>query len=155
MTYVDCLHIYSIARAGYIPQLCSLRLPNPTVIFELLEKSNGKALIHDSSFSPILSESPVPTFVASDVHGLAAANITLPSTAPEVDGKDTLMIFHTSGSTSGRPKLVPCSYSWWQANLWKGALCTTPCNPQRQDVTVWMLVSWSFFFLIVAYIKSS
>ncbi|OBZ80035.1 hypothetical protein A0H81_00897 [Grifola frondosa] len=29
MTYLDVLHIYGVARAGYIPQLSLLRLPNP------------------------------------------------------------------------------------------------------------------------------
>ena len=47
MSYVDVLYIYAIARAGYIPQLFSLRLPNPEVIYELLTKADGKAIIYE------------------------------------------------------------------------------------------------------------
>lgn len=138
MTYVDVLHIYAIARAGYIPQLFSLRLPNPDVIFELLLKSNGKALIYDSSFDSIPSGGPVAVHVAQDVRETRLPNVSLPPSSPQVDGDDTLMIFHTSGSTSGRPKLIPCSYSWWDMCLTKGAESTRPITLGRQDVTVWM-----------------
>ena len=44
MSYVDILYIYAIARAGYIPQLFSLRLPNPDVVYELLEKAKGLSI---------------------------------------------------------------------------------------------------------------
>ncbi|CAL1695357.1 unnamed protein product [Somion occarium] len=138
MTYLDAIHIYSIARAGYVPQFFSLRLPNPEVIFELLAKSNGKALIYDSSFADIVHTSPVPAHIAIDARNVSIADVSLPPVAPDVNGSDTLMIFHTSGSTSGRPKLVPCSYAWWQECLRKSALATIPPNPHRQDVTTWM-----------------
>ncbi|KAI0080254.1 acetyl-CoA synthetase-like protein [Panus rudis PR-1116 ss-1] len=138
MTYVDAVQIYGIARAGYIPQLFSLRLPNPDVIFELLQKSNGKALIYDPSFADTLSSSPIPAHIAVDARSVAVPDILLPSTRPDVDGEETLMIFHTSGSTSGQPKVVPCSYAWWQECLRKSAISTKPYQTHRQDVTVWM-----------------
>lgn len=138
MTYVDVLHIYAIVRAGYVPQLFSLRLPNPDVIFELLAKSSGMALIFDESFGDVEPQGGVPTYMASDVRAEAVCDVTLPPIAEGTDGDETLMIFHTSGSTSGRPKLVPCSYEWWDMCLRKGAQCTAPRNPERQDVTVWM-----------------
>lgn len=138
MTYVDVLHIYAMVRAGYVPQLFSLRLPNPDVIFELLAKSNGKAMIFDESFGTVESQDGVPTHVASDVRAEPVCDVTLPPIAEGTDGDETLMIFHTSGSTSGRPKLVPCSYEWWDMCLKKGKQCTAPRNPGRQDVTAWM-----------------
>lgn len=139
MTYVDAVHIYSIARAGYIPQLFSLRLPNPDVILELLAKSDGKALIYDTTFNAPAAGANVSLHMATDVRGVPVDDdVSLPPTSREVDGDDTLMIFHTSGSTSGRPKLVPCSFSWWDMCLKKSAQCTTPHNPERQDVAVWM-----------------
>lgn len=58
MTYTDLLHIYGVAKAGYIPQLFSLRLPNPDVILELLQKSKGVALIHDVIYLPALHACP-------------------------------------------------------------------------------------------------
>ncbi|KAI0673463.1 acetyl-CoA synthetase-like protein [Trametes maxima] len=140
MTYVDAVHIYSIVRAGYIPQFFSLRLPNPDIIFELLEKSNGKALIYDSSYASVFSQNPVPTYVAVDARRLPSAAVSLPPNRGSTNGNDTLMIFHTSGSTSGRPKLVPCSYAWWDFTLTKTRAAMKPKASRngRQDVTVWM-----------------
>ncbi|OCH95760.1 acetyl-CoA synthetase-like protein [Obba rivulosa] len=141
MTYVDVLHIYAIVRAGYIPQLFSLRLPSPDVIFELLAKSDGKALIYDISYEGLVSSSPVPTHAAIDARACAVSDIPLPPLQPLVDGSDTVMIFHTSGSTSGSPKLIPSTYAWWDHAITKGWQVMKPKkhrNNERQDVTVWM-----------------
>ncbi|KAH8102493.1 acetyl-CoA synthetase-like protein [Cristinia sonorae] len=138
MSYVDVLHIFGIMRAGYIPQMFSLRLPNATVIFELLSKSNGQALLYDLSFDDIVINSPIPSFTALDVRGIDMSNVLLPPLPNKMNGEDTVMILHTSGSTSGRPKLVPLSYAWWDFGLQKSAQCTKPYNPGRLDVTVWM-----------------
>ncbi|KAI0788607.1 hypothetical protein C8Q75DRAFT_793759 [Abortiporus biennis] len=135
--YNDALHMYGIARAGYVPQLFSLRLPNPDIIYELLEKAGAKALVYDTSYASIVKDAPVPSHVASEVFDLAVDESFLPP-LPEPTGEDTVMIFHTSGSTSGSPKLVRCSYKWLAAMLAKAELITKPRNPLRQDVTVWM-----------------
>ncbi|KAH9947492.1 acetyl-CoA synthetase-like protein [Amylocystis lapponica] len=138
MTYVDVCHIYGLTRAGYIPQLFSLRLPNPDVIYELLRKSNAKSLIYEPSCVPDLSNSPFPIHVALDVHGMDLRSDPLPRMVEGIKGSDTVMIFHTSGSTSGRPKVIPCSYSWLHAMVSKSGHVTKPINAGRQDVTVWM-----------------
>ena len=140
------MHIYAVARAGYIPQYFSLRLPNPDIIFELLEKSNGRALIYDPSYASGLDHNPLPTHAAVDVRGLPIAEATLPPNQASMNGDDTLMIFHTSGSTSGRPKLVPVSYAWWDCALTKIHRHMRPKASRngRQDVTVWMYVYLSF-----------
>ncbi|KAI0094983.1 hypothetical protein BDY19DRAFT_915754 [Irpex rosettiformis] len=138
-TYLDCVHIYSIVRAGYIPQFFSLRLPEPTIIFELLAKSSGKALIYDDSFSSTMpSSASVPIKVAADIRTESITDFSLPPIVEPHHGDDTLMIFHTSGSTSGQPKVIRCSYSWWDACLTKSRECVVPKNPARQDVTIWM-----------------
>lgn len=138
MTYVDVLHIYGIMRAGFVPQMFSLRLPNPSVIFELLTRSNGKALIYDMSYSDIVTDSPLPSHVAVDVRTIDVSGVPLSPLPGQVNGEDTLMILHTSGSTSGRPKLVPLSFAWWDFGLEKSSQCTKPYNPAKQDVNVWM-----------------
>lgn len=138
MTYVDVLHIYSIIRAGYIPQLFSLRLPNPDVIFELLAKSNGTALIFDSSFGDVEPQGSTRTFVAVDARAERVPKVALPPIREGRNADETLTIFHTSGSTSGRPKLIPCSYAWWDFNMAKAQAATVPHNPARKDVTSWM-----------------
>ena len=138
MTYVDLVHIYSMVRAGYVPQLFSLRLPNPDIIFELLEKSDGRAIIFDSSFGSVAPRDSVRTYVALDVRAEAVPSFALPPVREAKNGEETLMIFHTSGSTSGRPKLVPCSYAWWDFQMRKSQPATAPYNPARKDVASWM-----------------
>jgi acyl-CoA synthetase (AMP-forming)/AMP-acid ligase II len=140
MTYTDVLHIYGISRAGYIPQLFSLRLPNPIVIFELLQKANAKALIFDPSFASVLDHSPVPIHMAMNDEDVEDSTYPLSTLPTVVNGDDTVFVFHTSGSTSGSPKLVPCSYKWLDSIVRKAKQVSTPKDPSRQDVTVWMYV---------------
>ncbi|KAJ7597639.1 hypothetical protein C8J56DRAFT_325130 [Mycena floridula] len=135
-TYIDLLHIYGISRAGLIPQLVSLRLPNPVVVFELLLKANAKALIHDPSFQSIISDSPVPTHPAVSILDVAL-DIPVPD-MPQLTLDDTAFFFHTSGSTSGSPKVIPYSYRWLDFSITKSRTIMTPRNPERQDVTTWM-----------------
>lgn len=130
------LHIYGVSRAGYIPQLFSLRLPNPTVIYELLQRANAKALIHDSTFASELNNCPLPTHLATSPE---AIDVTEPlPELPEFTDQDIAFVFHTSGSTSGSPKLVPCSHRWVDSAVSKSYQASRPQNSDRQDVTVWM-----------------
>ena len=138
LSYIDALHIYGIARAGYIPQLFSLRLPNPDVIFELLVKAEARALIHDPSFESILRNAPVPVHVAQEVQEQEVEDVELPDLPEPVNGEDIVMVFHTSGSTSGSPKLVRCSYKWLDSMIAKAKVVSRPRNQDVQDVTVWM-----------------
>ncbi|KAH9837074.1 acetyl-CoA synthetase-like protein [Rhodofomes roseus] len=140
MTYVDALHIYGISRAGYVPQLMSLRLPNPDVILELLEQSGGRALIYDTSFSAVVRPGSVPMHVAVDPRDITVSDVPLPPIEEGSRSEDPVMIFHTSGSTSGRPKLVPCSHSWWANMMAKAATVLRPkrSQPDARDVFVWM-----------------
>ncbi|KAI8980609.1 acetyl-CoA synthetase-like protein [Trametes punicea] len=138
MTYMDAVHIYGIARVGYIPQLFSLRLPNPDVVYELLLRAKAQALVFDRSFGSIVKGCPVPAEVAIDVRSVDVDNLLLPPLWVPSHGEDIVMIYHTSGSTSGCPKLVPCTADWVNATVSKTALVTRPHNANRQDVTVWM-----------------
>jgi acyl-CoA synthetase (AMP-forming)/AMP-acid ligase II len=141
-TYADVLHIYGISRAGYIPQLFSIRLPNPKVIYELLHRANAQALVYAQTFESVLQGSPVPMHPA--VFGASASDassVLLPQIL-SVQGSEIAFIFHTSGSTSGSPKLVPCNYRWLNTVVDKSYQISAPCHPNsgRQDVTVMMLV---------------
>lgn len=138
MTYVDALHIYGIARAGYIPQLVSLRMPSPDVVYELLNRSEARALVFDASFASIMTNCPVPAELAIDIRTVDLTDASLPPLWVPSSGDEIVMIYHTSGSTSGSPKLVPCTADWVNATVSKAAHVTRPRNPNRQDVTVWM-----------------
>ncbi|KAJ8090643.1 hypothetical protein PM082_018200 [Marasmius tenuissimus] len=136
-TYTDVLHIYGLSRAGYIPQLFSIKLPNPEVIFELLIRSHARALICDGHFYDISSKSPVPLHVAVGLSDIDGGNEALP-TLPSVEKSDIAFYFHTSGSTSGSPKLVPCSYTWLNSVVEKSRQACTPYHQTRRDVVTWM-----------------
>ena len=137
-TYIDVLHIYGISRAGYIPQLFSLKLANSTVVHELLHKAGAQALIYDGSFGSILKDFPLPTYRALTSERLEPSTpVSLPDISePQED--DIAFIFHTSGSTSGSPKLVPMTYRWLSSAVMKSHHISKPRDPHHQDVTVCM-----------------
>ncbi|KAH9899171.1 acetyl-CoA synthetase-like protein [Cubamyces lactineus] len=138
MSYVDVLYIYGLARAGYIPQMFSLRLPNPDVIYELLERANAKALIYEPALADIVSNSPYPTFSAIDLREVAVGDAVLPPMPVPASPDDVAIIFHTSGSTSGQPKLLRCDFKWLDNMVSKSATVSRPLRKNGQDVTVAM-----------------
>ncbi|KIK99040.1 hypothetical protein PAXRUDRAFT_823210 [Paxillus rubicundulus Ve08.2h10] len=138
MSYQDVLHIYGISRAGYIPQLFSIRLPNPDVVLELLHKANARALIFAPEFAAMTSNFPVSVFLAIGKDDMETSKQLLPPLSTPKNGDQIAFIFHTSGSTSGSPKLVPCSQRWLDTMVNKAELTCAPRDPQRQDVTTWM-----------------
>ncbi|TFK38520.1 acetyl-CoA synthetase-like protein [Crucibulum laeve] len=121
----NLVHLYAICRAGFIPQVFSVRLaaPGPIAINKLLNACGGTVLIHDQQFSEILADFPLAKLVAPDISTVKPLSITLPE-LPQVQGSDIAMIFHTSGTTSGMPKPIPETHSWltFQAKVqWPGA----------------------------------
>lgn len=137
---MDILHIYGISRAGFVPQLISLRLPNPTVVYELLQKAQARTLVYGNDFRVVLSDCPVPHYPAIACEGMSLGDMGLP-VLDNYGHDDTAFIFHTSGSTSGCPKLVPCSHRWINSIIVKSRQVCRPSSHDRQDVTVWMYVA--------------
>ena len=139
MDYSDVVTIYGISRAGYVPQLFSLRLPNPTVVFELLERAKAKALVYDPSFVANIKQATVPVHRSLSIAELEVSKQNVLPPFPTPKSKDTLLfIFHTSGSTSGSPKLVPCNAGWIDSLIAKARQCSTPVDPSKQDTSTWM-----------------
>jgi len=127
-----------MTRAGYVPQMFSLRLPNPIVIFELLRKAGARALVCEPSFHVDLSGCPVPNYSAIQVHEQDVADVALPPLRIDHSASDLVFIFHTSGSTSGSPKLVPCNRRWLDNIVAKSKQLAQVRSTQDQDVTVAM-----------------
>lgn len=138
MSYQDVLHIYGISRAGYVPQLFSIRLPNPEVIQELLYEANAKALVLAPEFAAMTTSFRLPVCLAQNKDGMCMSEALLQPIVSSGNGDQVVFIFHTSGSTSGRPKLVPCNQRWLQTTVDKAKFVTTPQDPRRKDVTVFM-----------------
>jgi len=127
-----------MTRAGYIPQMFSLRLPNPIVIFELLQKAGARALVREPSFHVDLSGCPVLNYSATQVREQDVADVALPPLRTDYSASDLVFIFHTSGSTSGSPKLVPCNRQWLDNIVAKSKQLAQVRSTQGQDVTVAM-----------------
>ncbi|KAM0192276.1 hypothetical protein ACHAPI_008451 [Fusarium lateritium] len=112
-SYQDLLHYLSLQRAGFIPQLFSLRMTDPSMIYELMGKSKAAALIHEPSCETLVQDCPVLTFPTGDVLDTVPASDTQLDQITNVLNPDEVsVIFHTSGSTSGMPKLVPATVKW-------------------------------------------
>lgn len=109
------------------------------VVYELLQWAGAKALIYDISFDKILGDCCVPSHRALYTENIESVDEALPGFS-EINGDATAFIFHTSGSTSGSPKLVPCNYRWLDIMIQKSHFICHPKNAERQDVTVFMCV---------------
>ncbi|KAF5005592.1 hypothetical protein FDECE_7999 [Fusarium decemcellulare] len=136
LSYLDLTHIWGIARAGFIPQPISLRMTDPTVMYELLSRTNAVALIHDPSFKSFLSNSPVPIWPGEEIP-TSDVEPPLPSLWMPSQDSDIIMIYHTSGSTMGTPKLVPVTARWLDYTIEKmNYFIPSPPSSKRQQVIV-------------------
>nr|GAT58468.1 acetyl-CoA synthetase-like protein [Mycena chlorophos] len=135
--YKDVVTLYGISRAGFIPQLFSLRLPSADVILELLAKTSAKALIYEDLFESALRTWPLPIYPEATLElGVGRSQLDLPP-LPVAQDHDIYAFFHTSGSTSGSPKLVPCNYRWLRSTLRKSSFICAPKQTNQLDVAVW------------------
>jgi acyl-coenzyme A synthetase/AMP-(fatty) acid ligase len=119
----DLVHLYGLARAGYIPELFSLKfsLPGQAVVRDLLNECNGKALVYDQHFTSLVDGIALPSFPLVDISKLPLASTLFG--LPNVSSEDIAIIFHTSGTTGGRPKPVPQTHKWCKTHsmvCWKG-----------------------------------
>ncbi|KAF5235444.1 hypothetical protein FAUST_7054 [Fusarium austroamericanum] len=134
--YSDAVHIWGLSWAGYIPQLISLRMTDPTVVYELLENGQAAALVHEPDFEAMLQNAPLPTFRGGDDY-LKESQQEFSPGDPWTPSKpdDVLFIYHTSGSTSGIPKLVPSTARWVNYVTGKSGTWKDRCNTSRDRMT--------------------
>ncbi|KAG7090013.1 hypothetical protein E1B28_011634 [Marasmius oreades] len=126
--YLDAVHVYSIQRAGYVPHTFS-RLPSIEVIKDLLKESDTRALIRASQFKDILAsiqDVPVYDAVTSLDFGEVGSSPKLPPLERPTNPNDMSIIAHTSGSTSGRPKLVRATHCWVNDMIQKADISIPP-----------------------------
>ncbi|KAG6906981.1 hypothetical protein DXG01_011121 [Tephrocybe rancida] len=113
--YEDVVNLYAVARAGFIPQVFSrvMATQGGTMINDLLTLQNGKALVYDPHYQDQVHKIAVPTLVAPELQPATnSLGFEQLSDLPVVEDDDVAIIFHTSGTTSGRPKPVPQSHKW-------------------------------------------
>lgn len=124
-------------RAGFVPQLFSLKIDNLSVLYNLLKKADATALICESTYKSNLVDCPLPTFSADvDFLSIDTSHVQV-STPVATDGDEVIMIFHTSGSSSGSPKLVPLTARWLDFTIDKmKAVVPKKDSRKRQQVAV-------------------
>ena len=127
-----------MSRAGYIPQIVSSCISNPIVTFELLQKTGARALVCGPPFHANISGCPVLNYPAIHVRDQDVANVALPPLQIDGSASDLVFIFHTSGSTTGSPKLVPCNRRWVDNVVAKYKQLAQVRSTRGQDVTVAM-----------------
>jgi acyl-CoA synthetase (AMP-forming)/AMP-acid ligase II len=136
-SYQDIVTIWAISRAGYVPQLISIRMPNPVVVYELLKRAGAVALIADQNFESLLADSPFPVLYSVNVSSDGCEELpALEPLATPSDPKNIVMIFHTSGSTSGSPKLVPITTKWLDFAIEKMGQFQMPSSMVKQQTVV-------------------
>ncbi|KAJ7585901.1 acetyl-CoA synthetase-like protein [Mycena floridula] len=127
-SYQDPVQLFGLVRAGYVPQLFSHNTPFQ-VIIELLAFTKGKALLYDPGLSDHVADLGLPAFPCPASETIAVFSGCLPD-LPAVNPTDTVMIFHSSGTTSGKPKPIPqkhgflSSFPSRRTEVWKGDLQT-------------------------------
>ncbi|KAF9061236.1 acetyl-CoA synthetase-like protein [Rhodocollybia butyracea] len=131
--YIDVVHVYAISRAGYIPQLVNI-FPNAdyAVIQGPLEQANARAFIYESVYSDIVRDIPIPCFTLVTV--VHPNDYPLPD-LPHVTGSDIAIIYQTSGTTSGKSKIVPCNYTWLDGCVRK--MTRVPSDSGKVDIVSW------------------
>ncbi|KAG7090015.1 hypothetical protein E1B28_011636 [Marasmius oreades] len=138
--YLDAVHVFSIQRAGYVPHTFS-RLPGIEVIKDLLKESHTKALVRSSQFKDILaSVQDIPVYDPST--SLASGDVEstpkLPPLGRPTNPNDLSIIAHTSGSTSGRPKLVRATHRWINGVIQKAHIPRPPGSSSGPATANWM-----------------
>ncbi|KAI0739172.1 acetyl-CoA synthetase-like protein [Daedaleopsis nitida] len=122
----DLLNNFAVASLGYTPQLFgSGDFTNISVIYELIAQSGGKVLIIDPSHMFMISsveDIPVPHFSPLEdgqmlrvIDELKTAGrddaLTFGMESVAAVGRDELaVLFHSSGTTGGMPKIIPSTY---------------------------------------------
>jgi hypothetical protein len=115
------------------------------VILELLTKARAKALIYENLFESALRTWPLPVYQEAPIEALTGSSHPPlpPLLAPQ--NHEIAFYFHTSGSTSGSPKLVPCSYKWLDMTVRKSYRICGPREQKRRDIASWRYVALFFY----------
>ncbi|KIP04376.1 hypothetical protein PHLGIDRAFT_120740, partial [Phlebiopsis gigantea 11061_1 CR5-6] len=115
--WTDLLHICGVAAAGFVPQLFSAVF-TPHVVKALLALGGAEAVVFDAdAFPDAPRESALRAWPAPGADALRAIVAEHPTTLetaeadlPAVGERDACAVFHSSGTTSGLPKLIPTSH---------------------------------------------
>lgn len=105
--------MYALCAAGLIPQVFSTyySAQGVAMVEELMTMSSAKVLLYDPEFEHLVSKASCVRVSIPDLIFIKSFEYSMP-TLPDVSDEDIAIIFHTSGTTSGRPKLIPETHGW-------------------------------------------
>ncbi|GJJ14653.1 hypothetical protein Clacol_008919 [Clathrus columnatus] len=125
-SFSDMLHIFGIMKAGYIPHILLSDITNLEVVRALFKDTDCGAILYTPSASGEgLSKDFVchPIMDTEEIEISEDSSIVIPFDSESVLNEgDTVVIVHTSGSTSGRPKIVHIRQKWFEANHHKSIM---------------------------------
>jgi acyl-coenzyme A synthetase/AMP-(fatty) acid ligase len=122
--YDDLVNILGVSAAGYVPQLFSVVHENANVVWDLLSASNAKALILDAEFSSSSEGCSLPTLPALVFSDFKDGDQMLDDIVVDVAENCVAVIVHSSGTTSGSPKLIRTTHGWISTYMrYKYSLC--------------------------------
>ncbi|CAA7268855.1 unnamed protein product [Cyclocybe aegerita] len=124
--YTDLVHLYALARLGYIPQMLnkSMAVQGHPVIKDMLTATQGKAILYDPFFADFVNDIAISMPLITDLSSVDPLSRRLPD-IPNSTDDEIGIIFHTSGTTSGKPKPVPETHKWLR------------CQAQIQWAAIW------------------
>lgn len=135
--------VLNSALTGFIPQMMPFEIPNSTLAMQLLSKTNAQALVHASDKTEQILKTGTNLYHFENVnfaHVLETdvEHIPLP-VLPEASADAIIYMYHTSGSISGIPKVVPIMNKWLATIERKsGKTFRREVNPgQSQDIWSW------------------
>ncbi|KAK7229834.1 hypothetical protein V2G26_002004 [Clonostachys chloroleuca] len=110
--YVDIVHIWAVARAGFVPLLISIRIQHLGALDLLLKGGEAKGLLYNTAVAK--PELDVVSIPAVDIKTLDAAvgEKSLPEVWFPSNEDEIVMKYHSSGSSSGMPKVIPMTARW-------------------------------------------
>lgn len=144
MAYEEVALIYGISRAGYTVELISFNITTEEALFCLASLANAKLLIVHISQESKVTNSPIPVHIYSPpAHTAALFKIEIDDGLPSLleIGKVSngiAFFLHTSGSTSGRSKLVPWRWDWIAATIERMEMFLPTKPGEPRDVYTWL-----------------
>ncbi|KAL0567376.1 hypothetical protein V5O48_014614, partial [Marasmius crinis-equi] len=140
-SYTDVLHIYGLMKAGYVLQTFTVFPSAVEALDPMLKASGARVLIYDEGHfgratSWISTNTQLKLYRSVSAFPAQSSHIPLPVQSDNHSENDIIIIFHTSGSTSG-PKHIPCTYKFIDAIVTKAELTCVPVGP-NVNVNSWV-----------------
>ncbi|GJJ14467.1 hypothetical protein Clacol_008731 [Clathrus columnatus] len=114
LVYRDFVHLFGLIKAGFVPQLLNLKVHSIEIATEYFRRSNITHIIYASNApaAQLGNDFQIHEIIDRKLdQSDKIADLHEPVLRKE-NGDDVVLIFNSSGSTSGKPKLIPYTRKW-------------------------------------------